>query len=107
MLFTLMIFVGLPVLFLESMSQNVTEGNKFAFNIESTPGFPIVPEFFEWYFENEILQNSSSIIVSNYPNITFINIGRNNSGNYSVIAINEAGSAVGFFVLDVQCEASN
>ena len=103
--FILIVVLELPVLRQESSEiQNVSEGEMFIFSIEKTPGFPIPPGDFQWLFNGQIVQNSSNIITSSYPNITFISASRNNSGNYSISVSNEAGSTAGFFVLDVQCK---
>ena len=76
----------------------------FVFNIETTPGFPVLPNSFQWFFNGEVPQNISRIITLDYPNITFTNVIRGDSGNYSIVASNAAGSVAGFFLLDVQCK---
>ena len=87
-----------------SVPKSVAEGDMFVYNAEDTPGFPILPDFFQWSLNGEILQYSSRINISSYPNITFVSVDRYNSGNYSIVVSNKAGTVVGFFVLDVFCK---
>ena len=100
----LCLLLGLPVLFQQSVADIVAEGNMFIFNIEAISGFPLVPSSFQWYFSGEVLQDSSLINITSYPNITINSVHRNNSGNYSLSVSNEAGTTTGFFILDVQCK---
>ena len=88
----------------QSVPESIGEGNMFVFIAEETPGFPILPDSFQWSLNGEMLQNSSRIITSSYPDITFVSIDRDDSGNYSIVASNKAGTVVGFFVLDVLCK---
>ena len=96
--------IELPVLLQQSLELGVAEGDIFTFNIEAASGLPVLPGSFQWYFNGDILQNSSKIVTLSYPNITFTSVDRNNSGNYSITASNTAWSVFGFFVLDVQCK---
>ena len=88
----------------KSIPESVAEGDMFVYNVEETPGFPILRDSFQWSLNGEILQDSSRINTSSYPNITFVSVDRYNSGNYSIVASNKAGTVVGFFVLDVLCK---
>ena len=96
--------IGLPVLHQKSVPESVAERDMFVYNAEETPGFPILPDSFQWFLNGEILQGSSRINISSYPNITFVSVDRDDSGNYSIVASNKAGTVVGFFVLDVLCK---
>ena len=89
----------------ESATQLVPEGNDFIFDIETMNGFPLVPSDYQWLFNGiQVPSNSLNPNVSAYPNITFTNISRNDSGNYSITITNEAGTTNGYFLLDVQCK---
>ena len=80
------------------------EGNSFSFNIETTPGFPTVPEF-TWSFNGVIIpNNATNPTVFNYPNISFSSLSRTQSGNYSITVYNDAGTMTGYFTLDVTCK---
>ena len=92
------------MLFQQSVAHIVAEGDMFIFNIEANSGLPVVPSSFQWYFSGEVLQDSSLINITSYPNITINSVQRNNSGNYSLSVSNEAGTVTGFFILDVQCK---
>ena len=91
------IIIRLPVLHQKSVPESVAERDMFVYNAEETPGFPILPDSFQWSLNGEILQDSSRISNSSYPNLTFVNVDRDDSGNYSIVASNKAGTVVGFF----------
>ena len=88
----------------KSVPKSVAEGDMFLYNAEETPGFPIIPDSFQWSLNGEILQDSSRISISSYPIFTFVSVDRDDSGNYSIVASNKAGTVVGFFILDVLCK---
>ena len=81
------------------------EGDQFSLYIEQTEGFPIVPDDYEWSFDGTpISEGGSNPNISIYPNITFTNVNRTDSGNYSITVSNEGGTSTGFFILNVLCE---
>ena len=94
-----------PVLKRESTAMTAAENSMYAFNIEQSAGFPLVPSY-QWYCDGELIITDTSINpnVSNYSQIVFNPLLRTHSGNYSMIATTEAGNSTGYFILDVQCE---
>ena len=93
------------MLIMSSAQHVLAEGEDFQFNIQTTSGFPPMPASYQWLYNDvNIPMDSLNPIVSNFPNITFSNVSRHFSGNYSVSAINNAGTASGWIILDVQCK---
>ena len=74
----------------------------YSFDIEQSAGFPLVPSY-QWYHDGVPIDTNTSINpnVSDYPQIVFSSVMRSDSGNYSMIAITEAGNSTGYFLLDV------
>ena len=94
-----------PVL-VDGVTEQVDENSSYTFSIETTTGFPPVPSQYQWYYNNvAISQDSTSPIVSVYPDISFTSVSRNDSGTYSITVTNDAGSINGSFILDVLCES--
>ena len=98
----------LPIL-VDGVTEQVDENSPYIFSIETTTGFPPVPSQYQWYYNNNVAisQDSTSPIVSLYPNISFTSVSRNDSGTYSITVTNhvDAGSINGSFILDVLCES--
>ena len=86
----------------------------FSFNISQSLGYPPDPSqnsqratlTYQWFLNGVPINTDTSINpnVSDYPQIVFSSVMRNQDGNYSMIATTEAGSSTGYFILDVQCE---
>ena len=96
-----------PVL-VDGVTEQVDENSPYTFSIETTTGFPPVPSQYQWYYNNvAISQDSTSPIVSVYPDISFTSVSRNDSGTYSITVTNhvDAGSINGSIILDVLCES--
>ena len=91
------------------LNVNVTavaaENGGLTFSLESTTGFPPLPVY-QWFYNGVLIPaDSTNPVISSYPDITFTNISRNDSGNYSMTAsVSGAGSVTGYFILDVQCK---
>ena len=97
------LFLGPPELSNGSV-ERVEEGEPFSHNAQVSPGFPEEITIFEWYFNGvELLSTGSNPDISVYPSINFTQVFRNHSGNYTITATNDGGTASGFFILDVQC----
>ena len=92
----------------------VVENSAFSFNISQSLGYPPDPSqnsqratlTYQWFLNGVPINTSTSINpnVSDYPQIVFSSVMRNQDGNYSITAITEAGSSTGYFILDVQRE---
>ena len=68
---------------------------------------PFPPDIFsQWTFDGQNVSTTSMIMLRDYD-ITFNNILRNYSGQYSLTVTNTVGSTTGSFVLDVQCKSTN
>ena len=63
-----------PVL-VHGVTEQVDENSPYTFSIETTTGFPPVPSQYQWYYNNvAISQDSTSPIVSVYPDISFTSV---------------------------------
>ena len=94
----------------------VVEDSAFSFNISQSLGYPPDPSqnsqratlTYQWFLNGVPINTSTSINpnVSDYPQIVFSSVMRNQDGirNYSMIATTEAGNSTGYFILDVQRE---
>ena len=70
----------------------------------NTLDFPS-PDTFQWSFNGQALSGSSDIILTENT-IEFLTLDRTNSGNYTVVATNSAGSGSATFSVVVFCEFS-
>ena len=91
---------------MEGNQQITTEGNVFSFSMQQTEGVPVEIISFQWYFNGILIitESSTSPNVTEYPFITFTNVSRTNSGNYTISVSHQGGVVNGSFHLDVQCE---
>ena len=91
---------------MDGVTDQVLENSPYSFTIETIPGFPPIPRQYQWYYNNgtAIPQGSSEPNVSAYPDISFNNVNRHDSGTYTITVTNGAGSINGSFILDVLCE---
>lgn len=107
---TLVVFVGAPQL-ISGLVHEVLEGTTTSVDILSGPeAFPF-PTDFQWRKDGMLISNSSTVLLG-FPSVTFLNVSRADSGDYSLDAINyhldnpseEIGRGTGGFHLNVLCK---
>ena len=92
--------------FMVRVSEN---SRNISINISQDPtAFPTDTISFDWSRDGQPLSSSSDISLT-YSAVTFTNVGRQDSGGYSVFASNvvqgiEVGNDTGSFNLDVVCK---
>ena len=83
---------------------SVTEGQRFSQSLDAAGNDPFSPLVtFQWMYNGAELNSSQRITLSNYT-IDFIDVRRENAGDYQLVVSNSAGSVGGNFTLDVQCK---
>ena len=94
----------LPVL-LQDDDRVVTEGDSFSVNIQQTVGFPEDIVSYQWYYNGVTIKDASvNPNITQYPLITFNNVTRTDSGNYTIVVNHNGGTVTGSILLDVQCK---
>ena len=100
------VYLVLPSLLTLASTQLVVENNNITVNltVEGAP-IPFPPVLIsQWTHEGQpLLSNGNDIILTDYT-ITLGSVQRNQSGNYTLIVSNNAGSTTTNFIIDVQCK---
>lgn len=107
----MVVFVGAPQL-ISGLVHEVLEGTTASVDILSSDpeAFPF-PTDFQWRKDGMLISNSSTVLLG-FPSVTFLNVSRPDSGDYSLDAINyhldnpseEIGRGTGGFHLNVLCK---
>ena len=81
------------------------ENSMYSFNIEQSAGFPVVPSY-QWYHDGVPINTDTSINpnVSDYPQIVFSSVMRDQDGNYSIRVSTDGENRTGYFILEVHCK---
>ena len=96
--------IVVPSLIKDSV-QAVVEGENVTINLQSVGGpdaFP--PTILSSQLNGSLLSNTGVMVTANGYNVSFINVQRNQSGNYTLTVSNDAGTTNTTFILNVQCK---
>ena len=98
------ICIVVPSLISDSV-QAVVEGENVTINLQSVGGpdaFP--PTILSSQLSGSLLSNTGVMITVNDYTVSFINVQRSQSGNYTLTVSNDAGATNTTFILNVQCK---
>ena len=97
----------IPSLWLTVPIQTVVEGRNITINLQSIEDGP--EEFppilsSQLFYNGNLLSDTGGMVTVNDHNVSFINVQRNQSGNYTLAISNDAGTSNTTFTLSVQCK---
>ena len=81
--------------------QPVVEGENITINLQL--GSDAFPPNVSSQLNGSLLSNGVMVTVNDYT-VSFINVKRNQSGNYTLTVSNDAGTTNTTFILNVQCK---
>ena len=84
--------------------QTVVEGGNITINLQSIGGPDPFPPLISSQLNSSLLSNTGVMFTVNDYNVSFINVQRNQSGNYTLTVSNDAGTTNTTFILNVQCK---
>ena len=86
------------------MIQTVVEGRNITINLQSVGRPDPFPPLISSQLNSSLLSNTGVMVTVNDYNVSFINVQRNQSGNYTLTVSNDAGATNTTFILNVQCK---
>ena len=96
-----------PSLLSSVFIQTVVEGENITINLQSVEEGPdVFPPFIssQLSYNGNLLSNSEGMITVDDYNVSFTNVQRNHSGNYTLVVSNDAGASNSTFILNVLCK---
>ena len=96
--------IVIPSLLTSGSVQTVAEGEDITINLQSVGGPDPFPPLISSQLNGSLLSNTGVIVTVNDYNVSFINVQRNQSGNYTLTVSNDAGTTNTTFILNVQCK---
>ena len=84
----------------------MVEGGNITVNLQSVEGPDEFPPllFSQLFYNGNLLSNTGGMVTVNDYNVSFTNVQRNQSGNYTLAISNDAGTSNTTFTLSVQCK---
>ena len=96
------LIIVIPSLLFNVPIQTVVEDEDITINLQSVGGPDPFPPLISSRLNGSLLSNTG-VDVNRY-NVSFINVQRNQSGNYTLTVSNDAGTTNTTFILNVQCK---
>ena len=94
--------IVIPSLLTSGSVKTVVEGEDITINLQSVGGPDPFPPIISLQLNGSLLSNT--VVDVNRYNLSFINVQRNQSGNYTLTVSNDAGTTNTTFILNVQCK---